>query len=347
VTATVTDVTNLLRAVLWPLVVVVALFLFRRELPKLVSSVAGRVSKVNLAAISLELVTATAVAPDLLRSLDGIRDPVAVILPSSGPNVLAAAAGNLGRADYAVMDLGDGSRWLTSRLFIFAYVFSEVMGVQRLVFVERRGVASRNFVGTIDPRHLQSRLSRRFPWFSEAILAATAQTSPDQAVLTAALTGYCAAHPTTAGLWEPTVIQSLSSVVEALSRVARSLDPQRVAAITSIYLGHSLIRGPSTFPATPPGGWVELGPPDIRYTEHSEWVRDGEHLNALLDGHLDRDHVIGGPEVSSDDLRRKTLRVDADFVSVVTPEGRFDHLIDRRALLQRLATSVAGDPAPR
>jgi hypothetical protein len=64
------------------------------------------------------------------------------------------------RADYAIVDLGSGQAWLTSRLFIFSLILGEVSGLRAFVF--RRA------------------LGRRYPWLEEAFAGALSAEYPVQ-----------------------------------------------------------------------------------------------------------------------------------------------------------------------
>jgi hypothetical protein len=53
--------------------------------------------------------------------------------------------------DYAVFDLGDGRKWLTSRLFVFATMLERMRGIRCCVFLESSGVVEKRFVATASP----------------------------------------------------------------------------------------------------------------------------------------------------------------------------------------------------
>jgi hypothetical protein len=114
------DVVSLVEAVIWPLV----------------------------ALVSLEFAVAREVRSEIWGSLQALRDPARSELrpPDSGRALfLLIRVGE--RAETATFDLGVGDRWLTSRLYIFAVVLSEVLGVRCMVFVQTREGVPRRFVG--------------------------------------------------------------------------------------------------------------------------------------------------------------------------------------------------------
>src|SRR5262245_59986776 len=62
VTATL-DIAAVISAVLWPLVVLVVLLMYRRKIPLWIKELSGRVTKLEFAGISLELAKATPFVP--------------------------------------------------------------------------------------------------------------------------------------------------------------------------------------------------------------------------------------------------------------------------------------------
>lgn len=63
--------------------------------------------------------------------------------------------------DYAVIDLGKGQEWLTSRLYIFAIMLERMRGLRCFVFLETKDEIDQRFLGIASPREVRWALARR------------------------------------------------------------------------------------------------------------------------------------------------------------------------------------------
>src|ERR1043166_4182603 len=66
---------DFIRAIAWPLVVLVLGIIYRKELPRLVQALAARVSRLSAVGLTLELVAAKPVPEIVSVRLDEIRRP--------------------------------------------------------------------------------------------------------------------------------------------------------------------------------------------------------------------------------------------------------------------------------
>jgi hypothetical protein len=334
-----TDVTSLLRVLLWPVVVLVLLLMFRRYLPDIVSGVAGRVSKVSLAGISLELVTASEVPRDPLSALGNTENPSMQVFASDRTTLLSQVLTGNVRADSAVIDLGGGDRWLTSRLLIFAFALAEGAGVKRMVFVARVGGVNNVFVGMAEPQHVREAVARQYPWLGDAFFQAVAQTNGN---LNEMLKQACR-HSAALNVSDLDTTHDLQALAAALPRDG-SVDATLLQYVASSYLGSGLVRRSADAPRGSVEGWVGLPVRHPTYEEHARWIRDGDDLAKLLDGLNEPAPIVDSRAGSRTEVWRQALRSErTDFVAVGDDQKRFKHLIDRRALLERVAIENA-DP---
>jgi hypothetical protein len=96
--------------------------------------------------------------------------------------------------------------------------------------------------------------------------------------------------------------------------------------------------------STPAEDWVTLqGQTGQAYAEHASWIRNGEHLLALLGKVISRARVTETRSTKRTELRRMVLRQAGDFVAVVDEDNQFQRLIDRKAFVDRLARDTADD----
>ena len=77
-----------------------------------------------------------------------------------------------GPSDYAVIDLGEGRNWLTTRLFLVSILLKRMRGLRTLVFVETRDNIEQRFVGLGSPSLVRWRFAREYPWLEHAFAQA-------------------------------------------------------------------------------------------------------------------------------------------------------------------------------
>jgi hypothetical protein len=73
-----------------------------------------------------------------------------------------------GRADYAIIDLGEGQNWLTTRLFLFAILMRRVRDLKTFVFLETRAGLKNRYLGLRSPDAVRWLIAREFPWMEVA-----------------------------------------------------------------------------------------------------------------------------------------------------------------------------------
>jgi len=105
-------------------------------------------------------------------SLTDVRQPSPADQFSSNAMALFDQIRSDAASDYAVIDLGTGQQWLTSRLFIFAVLLQRMRALQCFVFVETVGETRQKFIGMASPEGVRWGLARRYPWLEEAFAQA-------------------------------------------------------------------------------------------------------------------------------------------------------------------------------
>jgi hypothetical protein len=208
---TFSQTTTLVGDIIWPVVVIVALIFYRRELAGLVSGLGGRISRVSFGGASVDFVSASEAPPATVSAVTEFIEASSVsgIASDAGPSLQLAI--NTTGADFAKIDLGSGKAWLTSRLYIFSAIFSEAAKVKKLVFVQRGVSGAESFVGLADPLAVADRLGSRFRWFDYALADA-----------------------------EHDVIQVQQSYPAV--QIRPLMDSEWAARVAEKYLAHSLIR---------------------------------------------------------------------------------------------------------
>ena len=174
------EIVALGEALAWPLVVLALAVAFRTEIPELVRNVGGRIKGVSIPAfVTLELVTVPEVSPNWIipdaGNLDARRLTPAYIFDSPSVALFEQLQEGAG-GDFAVVDLGRGEEWVTTRLFIFAVVLERLRQLRCFVFLEANERGRRQWLGVATPEVVHRALAGRYPWLEIALTAADAQS---------------------------------------------------------------------------------------------------------------------------------------------------------------------------
>ncbi len=129
----------------------------------------GRVSRVSFGGASLEFVAASEAPSTVVSAVTEFIDATAARPAGSdaGPSLQTTIYST--GADFVKINLGSGRSWLTTRLFIFAVIFSETASVKKIVFVQESDAGVETFAGVADPLAVANRLGSRFRWLSSAL----------------------------------------------------------------------------------------------------------------------------------------------------------------------------------
>jgi hypothetical protein len=307
------DIARALSAVLWPLVVLAIVLIYRRSIPTLVSNLSNRVTKLGFAGVSLELAKATPFVPEwsvTAGALDLRQKAAAVFVNDSTAMTFRAQLRDGGTADYAEVNLGSGKEWLSSRLFIMAIVFARVKGIRSLVFVETSGQERRRYVGWAAPDKVRWSLAKRYSWLEEA---------------------YAQAYSTILNRKQAFVMDHNGR----LGNQNSPIDPQPSLELMREFLQIIQIPPPALVPADDPN-WVLIDA-TLNTSEHTSW-ETGESIESMLGNDLHKER-FRAKEASS--LQSQQLLADSsDFIAVVDDNQRFDYLVDRSILLKQIATTL-------
>ena len=333
------QITDLVRAVIWPLAIVAVLVVYRKHIPGLVSAVGRRVSGVAFGGFSVAFTVASEPSPEVWNALKSFADPLAPeSVPDSGSALFMLVNSGV-RADSARFDLRTGRAWLTSRLYIFAVLLPAVLGVRCLVFTETRDGVARRFVGLAEPRAVATALGRHFNWFTLAwTRASIGLYTSDENALT----------ELRALAQDPNVYDwQLASKVTEIAGQAMTpqdlLQPNIAESVAQQYLTDSRIRRERVKGSPAENGWVQLRETEagnIR-EEHARWISSGADLDDLLGDIITRSHVVYASGTKARHLNRDAVLQGGQFVAVVDGDGRFQYLLHRGAVVEQLAIEAA------
>jgi hypothetical protein len=303
----------------WPIVVLAALLAFRRPLSTLIAGLGSRVTKLSVFQVELELAAAEARAPSVV--LNQLRDTTQAAVADSAQSLFTQVQ-DTSPADFAVIDLGRGDEWITSRLFIAAALLERMRGLRAMVFVESRQWMPGYFLAVASPSVVRWSLARKYPWLELAYVHAAERaiapgaTPPDP--------------PQSAKVFAPTASIITSERGTLGGELAKTLT-------------HEFLTSIQEFTANPmpvsSDDWVQLG----TYRERAAWVTSGL-LRELLPATAFDQQMSEMRDDPQAKRVRAVLRRPGQFVALVDSDARFKRLVDRGALLEEAAVQLSEEP---
>jgi len=304
---------------MWVVLALIALVVFRVPIAKFLSTIGDRVSKISVAGFELEL----APVPSARLSNDaasfGSMDPQGLANDSYSQTLKNALQGRPVPHSYAVIHLGTGKSWLVSRLYIFAVMLRLVRGVRCFVFVN--GTANPGlYLGTIATDDIRWTLARLYPWLERVF----AKAYKDQ-------------------MWQPPVPMPPAKPVTSQGFGMLDKDIAAVIAHEFVVLLKKEWNGQAIFPNPTVEAnfmnfqaersddlWVDVG----KSKEYGAWI-DGAMLLRDFDGVIQTERFPEG--TSTGDKVRRILGSTAPYLAQVDDSGAFISLIDRCKVLEELS----------
>jgi hypothetical protein len=301
---------GILDAITWPLVVGIALVVFRKPLTKLAADLGSRVTKLSVGAYAIELAPLPELTPDWSTADFDVRQLTSSQVFDSFTQSLFEQLATPSPSDYAVIDLGQGKKWLSSRLYIFALLLERVSKLRALVFVEDRDGTARSYVGTARPDSVHLTLAKQYPWLEAAFIKAYAAIAPDP---------------------------KLGREPFELSDLAASA-PWQINQIVRQYVEEIQQKAPPS--PEHRDEWESFGGPSDLTWERTQWL-NGRLVDDLLGTGLNRESYRVTPDSDPQSKVTAILRRQGDSVAFIDEDGRFSHLVDRTAALEELASRAA------
>jgi hypothetical protein len=321
------DIAALVSAAFWPLTVAAILIAYRKEVPKFAEGLFSRLNKVSVAGMSLELAQAKPFFPDWSSSpaLDLRHQALGTQITDSSRAEFVKQLNISGTGDFAEINLGRGTEWLSSRLFIMSIIFSRMKGLKCFVFVETTESARRRYVGWVEPGKLRWALAKQYPWLEQAYADAYSgmQTMRNAVIVShQGRLGYKHAPD------DP--FASVDLLKEFLDRVQSPALPQQPSV--------------SALPASE----TEFVPIDQHTREHATWIT-AEDMENLLGADLTRAAIRTSDlkAMSSAGQLKAVLDARSSFVAIVEEDCRFAHLIRRDIVVEQMTMLIPSETKAR
>lgn len=315
------NVIELVKALAWPILVGVALLIFRKPLASFVRALGKRATRLSVFEVSIEL--AKVPSPPVPWEDPSIYESSSLI---GGAPTNTTIMGLFQRVrgvttwHYLIVDIKAGRSWLVSRLFLFTAILRRVSALRCVVLVETKEGCDRGFLGIANPERVVAALSNKYPWLDRAFVRACAGQS-------------VAPHA--------------------------PLSKDQAEAIVNAFISDQEIRfidaSNREAPQQPgnPAEWELLPGAVPRAWEHSKWLGVGRMNEDLGEVLYDRDatQLVDDPDRPAE-RNLALLRRQVPFVALVRRKREFKRLIDRELLIEQViahlieqATAPLEEPA--
>lgn len=322
------DVSALVGAIVWPLVLVILVVIYHAPIVAALGTARERGFKLGLpGGWSFELPGATEARVNWVSGRMGtdLRRPVSyTTITDSTRAEFSAQLRDRTPAQYALVDLGGGQEWLSSRLYIMSILLARLRSVDALVFLEERGAQSGCFTGWAFVNEVRWALARASPRLEPAFAQAEYKLyEQSQCVV---VKGGVLAPPD-----QPTTPGSLSPEQEA------------PVDLLSAYLQQIQL------PVAPPNEksrWQPLvsasGIPAPLMVEYGQWL-DRTSIRELLGDHLQKSSIRENELLSKPEAEQVRLIVShhGNYVALTDDDGRLTRLIDRGTLIEQLSSAAS------
>ena len=307
---------ELLNVVIWPLVVGIALFIYRKSLANIITGLGQRVTKLSAFEVSIEL--AALPAPPSPWSDPNIPESSKMTGGEVYSTTFMTLFERIGADrpwDYLIADVKDGRFWFVSRIFIFTVFLQAMRGLKCVVFVQSSGENCRRLIGISSSEAVRAALGQEFPWMEKALKNALSKHAPYFLGPTL--------PPSAAGV-------IISTFIEELDMRLRCNPDDMIKTANNCQIPEN------QRPTDPikPNEWVRLGDKDI--WEHTQWLDLGirQVSEAVTKSFYERDssHYVGSLNISTEERIRSLLFRKAPYIALVNSQREFKALLDRQRL---------------
>lgn len=163
-------------ALVWPVFLAILIALYREKIGQFLKDIIPHIRKFSISptSISIELAETKGFEPIWKGKEPGAMDSrqtYILNIQDSAPQLLQQIQ-ERSIVDYAIFDLGDGSQWLSSRLYLFTTLLHRMRGLRSIVFVDIHEAITHHFIGIADPSQVRYALAIRYPYLETAFAKA-------------------------------------------------------------------------------------------------------------------------------------------------------------------------------
>ena len=161
-----------LGTLLWVIFAIYAVWVFKEPLSQFLISLPEKLKKLSFAGFEVEFAQQAPVVLDPYASNFGQLTKEDAAQQSYIRPLIIEARKDPVPHSYITIDLGNGHKWLTSRLYIFALMFHRMRAVSCFVFVDNSHGVLNQYIGTASTEAIPWALAMRYPWLERAFAKA-------------------------------------------------------------------------------------------------------------------------------------------------------------------------------
>jgi len=306
------DAAAFLAAIIWPMAIFLIAYLYRDGILQLLQKIPGRISKLGIGGFSIELAQVREFehewfGPGVVNlrktgSSDDVNDSTA--------RTFIEQIRHTTPLDYAVVNLGGGKEWLTSRLYILSIILKRMRNTKAFVFVEKSGDVRRQYVGSATCEQVRWAFALRFNWLEQAFATAYGQIDD-------------------------------FSIVSSKGKLAKSDQPSD--PLPAINLMQNFLNAIQTLPVPSPADdeeWIVIKKePELK--EHAAWLT-ASMLEEIMGNELDTESVPSHILSERTELQKIELieQISGNYLALTRADGRFESLIDRSQVIENTVTAL-------
>jgi hypothetical protein len=291
----------------WPLAIVIVLLVYRTAISRFLSVISQRASEISIGSwASFKLPTLSETPLD--QDVSDFKQVEGSMLTESYKTELFKQFRSSRKDEYAVINVGEGQEWISSRLFVFAVMLQRMKSLKCIVFLHKTASAESAYLGTANIDRVRWAFAARQPWLEAAFAKAYAEVAPD-----------------------PQLVTPFTWIINDKG----ALQPEVAENIVRRYV-HLLLPTPVPNPPVPPSpttDWVKIG----NTYEHAKWVTADE-VEQALGIYLWRDSAH--KQDNKKDLLRNIMKSSSPYVAIVNEIGDFQSLVNRAELLDKIGHKI-------
>jgi hypothetical protein len=295
----------------WPVVTLILLCLYRKPISAALITISNRATEIGIGSwASIKLPEVKEVYPGPVNVIQELKSDMWM---ESSSQWFEGFSNSSTVSEYALLDLGDGKAWISSRLYIFAVMLQRMKSLKCIVFVRTSQLGKRQFLGCATPESVRWTLAVDQPWLEAAFAHAYAMLFPADPVIDSIARG------------------------SSITRLDGSLDPQVAMNVVRTFI-FSLKNPPANIAAIYSPDWVNVG----KGFEHATWL-SGEELQRIIGTALWKDAVQAcssdSPEARKSQIKSIAAK-SAPYVAVLK-DDEYNMLVSRIALLSEIGQATA------
>lgn len=318
------DVAELVGALVWPMLLVILILLLKKQLPEFfkgLMTLFHRAEKVSIGNFSMELAKVEAIAPQWTPSdstMDIRKSMSSAEVNDSTTRHFTTQLTDTTPADFAIVDLGEGREWLSSRLYIISILLERAKGIRAFVFVRRAGRRTRKLVGWATPEIIRWSLARRFSWLEGAYASGYASLFQGQPI--------------------PDDIEVVSQT-GMLGRTQEGASPQLLIELMQAFLQE--IQSPAEPFPEEQQQWVQLQA-NVPTWEHACWL-NADEIEDIIGDELNKQFVYAKEldGASEENRVKRLLEIREAYVPIVDDTEQFRELIDREVIASQVLETIS------